>query len=96
MILKPSRPIGLTFGSESLTLIRMQTWSDSFKAYIERRFGEGAQQKAAIALKTAQSKIHYWCHGARAREATRKSVERWSKGEVKADLPASGETRRSA
>jgi hypothetical protein len=63
------------------------TWSEAFRAYIEKRFGEGAQQKAAISLRTAQSKVHYWCHGSRAREDERKRVARWSHGHVPADLP---------
>lgn len=70
----------------------MVTWSAAFKAYIEKRFGDGAQQKAAMALRTAQSKVHYWCHGSRAREKMRARIERWSGGDVKADLPATVET----
>lgn len=73
----------------------MVTWSEAFRRYIERRFGEGAQQKAAIALKTAQSKVHYWCRGARAREKMRRRIERWSGGDVKADLPATDATLRT-
>lgn len=69
------------------------TWSDAFRAHIEKRYGDGAQQKAAIALKMAQSKVHYWCHGARAREETRKRIERWSGGDVRADLPSSAEAK---
>lgn len=62
------------------------TWSDRFREYIERRFGTGAQQKAAFSLKVAPSKVHYWCHGATAREAMRKRVARWSNGEVPAEI----------
>lgn len=58
-----------------------------------KRFGDGAQQKAAIALKTAQSKVHYWCHGARAREEERKRIARWSGGAVPADLPREAEAK---
>lgn len=64
------------------------TWSDRFRIYIERRFGTGAQQKAAFSLKVAPSKVHYWCHGATAREAMRKRIARWSNGEVPAALDA--------
>lgn len=64
------------------------TWSDAFKGYIERRFGDGAQQKAAFALKVSPSKVSYWCRGSVPREKTRRRIDRWSKGEVSADLPA--------
>jgi len=67
------------------------TWSEAFKGYIERRFGDGAQQKAAFALKVSPSKVSYWCRGSMPRERTRKRIDRWSKGEVAASLPpASG------
>ncbi len=62
-------------------------WSAAFKAYIDERFGDGAQQKAALSLRAAQSKVHYWCHGARAREKERRRIQRWSGGRVPADLP---------
>ena len=77
----------MTWGSDSLRVKPMTTWSEAFKAYIGERFGDGAQQKAAIALRAAQSKVHYWCHGSRAREKERNRIERWSGGAVRADLP---------
>lgn len=67
----------------------MQTWSEAFKGYINRRWPEHAQKEASFALRVTPSTIHYWCRGARPREErTRKRIARWSKGEVSADLPA--------
>ena len=65
----------------------MMTWSEAFTAYIEERYGENAQIKAAASLGMSKSKIHYWCRGSRARDDTRQSTQRWSKGTVKASLP---------
>ncbi len=62
-------------------------WSETFAAYIARRFGEGAQQKAAFALKVGPSAISYWCRGSTPREKMRRRIERWSKGEVPAAVP---------
>lgn len=67
----------------------MQTWSERFNEYIHRRFGDGAQQKAAFSLKVAPSKISYWCRGASTpRKAVRQRIARWSKGEVPNDIAA--------
>lgn len=60
-------------------------WSDLFKAYIDKRFGDGAQQKAAFALKVSPSKVSYWCRGSVPREKTRKRIARWSEGAVPAE-----------
>lgn len=66
-----------------------QTWSDAFRAHIHRRWPEHAQKEASFSLRVTPSTIHYWCRGARPREEkTRRRIERWSKGDVKADLPA--------
>lgn len=65
------------------------TWSEAFKAYIQRRFPERTQLEAAFSLKVSPSKVHYWCRGTRPVEETRKKIARWSKGEVPAELPAS-------
>lgn len=71
----------------------MGTWSDAFAKHIES-LGL-TQQQAFISLNRAhvpatQSQVSYWCRGAAyPREETRKKIERWSKGAVPADLPAS-------
>lgn len=68
-----------------------RTWSEAFKAHINKRFGHGAQLKAALSLGISQSKVSYWCRGSRAREATRLWIESWSDGEVVRDLPRGGD-----
>lgn len=68
------------------------TWSESFRAYIARRFGDGCQQKAAVALKVPKSAVYYWLHGSTPRESTRLRIERWSKGEVPATAPKATST----
>lgn len=67
------------------------TWSDAFTAYLDS-LGL-SQQDAMFALRRArmrvtQSQISYWCRGSRPREQMRERLERWSKGVVRADLPA--------
>lgn len=64
------------------------SWSEVFRGYIESRFGDGAQQKAAFALKVAPSKIHYWCRGTVPREKTRARIARWSDGAVPSECDA--------
>lgn len=76
----------LTVGSESLILIRM-TWSESFTAYITKRFPENPQKEAALSMKISPSSVHYWCNGATPREARRKKIAKWSKGEVPVTVP---------
>jgi len=71
----------------------MVTWSESFAGYLDK-LGLN-QQSAFVALTKArvpatQSQVSYWRRGsAYPREATRKKIERWSKGAVSADLPPS-------
>jgi hypothetical protein len=61
----------------------MQTWSDTFRAYIERRFdGDRAQQKAADALVVSPSAVSYWCRGSVPRVSTQERIAEWSGGEV--------------
>jgi len=62
------------------------TWNEAFRAYIEDRFGDGPQQKAAHSLKTTPANISYWCNGKLPREAWRKKIARWSGGKVPAEL----------
>lgn len=64
-------------------------WSEAFRAYIHRRFATRPQLEASFSLRVSPSKVHYWCRGTRPVEETRKRIDRWSKGEVSADLPAS-------
>gem|GEM_PF-6841558 len=64
------------------------TWSEVFSAYLLRRYpNQGAKLQAAFALRRSFSSIHYWCQGSYPRHKTREQIERWSKGEVRADLP---------
>ena len=62
------------------------TWSETFNAYIHKRFGEKPQEKAARSLRVAASSVSYWCRGALAREKMRKRIQGWSRGAVPADL----------
>ncbi len=71
----------------------MLTWSEAFKAYIHRRWPEHAQKEASFSLRVTPSTIHYWCRGARPRDAKlRKRIQHWSKGDVAADLPPTPES----
>lgn len=58
------------------------TWSDLFRTYIERRFGDSYQQKTAVALEVSPSAVSYWCRGSKPRESTRRRIAEWSGGEV--------------
>jgi hypothetical protein len=60
-------------------------WSQRFRAYIDKRFGSGAQQKAAFALRVSPSVVSYWCRGSLPRKRMRGRIARWSKGEVPAE-----------
>lgn len=75
----------MTGGSHSLKLKTM-TWNEAFRAYIERRFGEGAQQRAAGSLKTTPSNVSYWCRDTIPRDGWRARIEKWSRGEVPSTL----------
>ena len=73
----------------------MKSWSEAFTAYLAK-LGL-TQQEALFSLRKSrvsvtQSGVSYWCRGSRPREGTRRLVERWSKGAVAANLPASAET----
>lgn len=62
------------------------TWNEAFRRYIDKRFGDDAQKKAALSLKLPPSTISYWVNGTLPREPMRKRVERWSEGDVPAEL----------
>lgn len=63
------------------------TWSERFVSYLRER--DISDLEASHELRVGPSQIHYWRHGATAREKTRKRIERWSKGAVPAELPRS-------
>ena len=69
----------------------MTTWSEAFTAFLKAK--KLNQQQAMVQMHVAgipvtQSQVSYWCHGAFPRESTRKLIQRWSRGKVRADLPA--------
>ena len=69
----------------------MMTWSEAFTSYLKSK--NLTQQQAMVAMHNAgipvtQSQVSYWCHGSFPREATRKLIQRWSRGKVRASLPA--------
>jgi transcriptional regulator with XRE-family HTH domain len=76
--------VELAFDSEKHILNRM-SWSEIFRAYIDQRFGDSAQQKAAEALKVSPSAVSYWCRGSRPRKTTRERIAEWSSGLVPKD-----------
>lgn len=61
------------------------SWSERFKAYITKRFGEGCQQKAAFSLKVSPSVVSYWCRGSIPRADMLRRIAKWSEGRVPAD-----------
>lgn len=63
-------------------------WSEIFRTYIEQRFGDSAQQKAADSLQVSPSAVSYWVRGSRPRETTRHRIAEWSSGLVPADAGA--------
>ncbi len=70
------------------------TWSECFRAYIEKRFPESPQQEAAFSLRTTPSNIHYWCNDTVPRDKWRQRISDWSKGEVPAQLHVVATARR--
>lgn len=67
------------------------SWSESFRAYIDRRFGDSAQQKAAEALQVSPSAVSYWVRGSKPRKHKRVEIELWSGGAVPANEVAAAE-----
>jgi hypothetical protein len=73
----------------------MATWSEAFTAYL-RKLGL-SQSDAHLAMRRARirvspSQVSYYCRGARPREALRQKIQRWSRGDVPANLPARAPT----
>lgn len=62
------------------------TWSEAFDAYLSKR--GLTTQKAAEALGVGVSTVHYWRKGSEPRgeagRETKRRVEAWTSGEVKA------------
>jgi transcriptional regulator with XRE-family HTH domain len=65
---------------------RTRTWSDVFRRYLKKN--DIRQLDVAFALRVGPSQVSYWCRGSVPREDTRRTIERWSKGAVPADLAA--------
>ncbi len=61
------------------------SWSDLFRSYIEQKYGDYAQTRAAEDLGVSKSAVSYWCRASRPREEMRKRIQRWSRGLVPAD-----------
>lgn len=58
------------------------SWSETFRAYIDQRFGASAQQRTADALAVPPSAVSYWCRGSTPRRKTRERIAVWSDGAV--------------
>ena len=58
------------------------SWSETFRTYIDQRFGAAAQQRTAEAFNVSPSTVSYWCRGSKPRRKRREEIAEWSSGAV--------------
>jgi hypothetical protein len=58
------------------------TWSQAFAAYLKRHGIKASE--VALVLDVVPATVHYWLRGSEPRLDTKRRIEVWSRGEVKA------------